>query len=187
MSKTTLTPKQRRFVEEYCVDWNATQAAIRAGYSEKTAYSQGQRLLKNVEIREAIAREQDRLSERTRISRERIMKELARTGFADMRNFAEWSSEGVRFRDSDELSSDDSPAVKEVSSERRLITNKDGDIIGETVTLSMKLHDKKGALELMGKHLGMWTENINLSGERPFVVRLKGLPGSEDEAGEDEA
>lgn len=49
-----LTTKQQRFIEEYTVDWNATQAAIRAGYSQATAYSQGQRLLKNVEIAEAI-------------------------------------------------------------------------------------------------------------------------------------
>ena len=49
-----LTTKQQRFVEEYCVDWNCTQAAIRAGYSEDTAYSQGSRLLKNVEVRAAI-------------------------------------------------------------------------------------------------------------------------------------
>jgi len=52
--KSNLTTKQQRFVEEYCVDWNCTQAAIRAGYSEDTAYSQGSRLLKNVEVRAAI-------------------------------------------------------------------------------------------------------------------------------------
>ena len=57
-----LTTKQQRFVEEYCVDFNATQAAIRAGYSEKTAYSQGQRLLKNVEIQAAIQKRLDKLA-----------------------------------------------------------------------------------------------------------------------------
>jgi phage terminase small subunit len=139
-------------------------------------------MLRNDEIQEAIAREQDRLSERTRITRERIMKELSRSGFADMRNFAEWSGEGVRFRDSEELSPDDSPAVKEVSSERRIITSKDGDVIGETVTLTVKLHDKKGALELMGKHLGMWTDNLNIgSGDDPVVIRIGG--GGENDGG----
>ena len=48
------TPKQKRFIEEYAVDLNATQAAVRAGYAKKTAYSQGQRLLKNVEVEAAI-------------------------------------------------------------------------------------------------------------------------------------
>lgn len=57
-----LTPKQRRFTEEYCVDFNATQAAIRAGYSKRTAYSQGQRLLKHVEIKEAIDKRMDELA-----------------------------------------------------------------------------------------------------------------------------
>lgn len=50
-----LTPKQQRFVDEYLIDLNATQAAIRAGYSKKTAYSQGQRLLKHVEVSQQIA------------------------------------------------------------------------------------------------------------------------------------
>lgn len=55
-----MTPKQAVFVSEYLVDLNATQAAIRAGYSPRTAYSQGQRLLKNVEVQQAI---QDRMNE----------------------------------------------------------------------------------------------------------------------------
>lgn len=64
-----LTEKQRAFIDEYIIDMNATQAAIRAGYSEKTAYSQGQRLLKNVEIFSAI---QDRMNEK---SNDRIAKQ----------------------------------------------------------------------------------------------------------------
>ncbi len=154
---SSLPIKRRRFVEEFCVDWNATQAAIRAGYSEKTAYSQGQRLLKHVEIQAAIAEEQDRLAERTRISRERVVKELARTGFADMRQFARWSPDGVSLVDSEELSPDDTPAVSEVVTEHKIITNKDGEIVGERTNTKVKLHDKHRALELIGKHLGMWS------------------------------
>ena len=65
---TELTPKQHRFCQEYMVDFNATKAAQRAGYSEKTAYSQGQRLLKNVEIKARIAALQDEARERTNVS-----------------------------------------------------------------------------------------------------------------------
>lgn len=60
-----LTPKQKRFVEEYVVDCNATQAAIRAGYSPKTAYSIGQENLKKPEVMKAIAEKQKKVSERT--------------------------------------------------------------------------------------------------------------------------
>ena len=60
-----LTPKQKRFVEEYVIDCNATQAAIRAGYSPKTAYSIGQENLKQPEVMKAIAEKQKKVSERT--------------------------------------------------------------------------------------------------------------------------
>lgn len=69
-----LTPKQQRFAEEYLVDFNATKAAQRAGYSEKTAYSQGQRLLKNVEICEFIENARAETSEKLEITRERLME-----------------------------------------------------------------------------------------------------------------
>ena len=71
-----LTPKQQRFAEEYLHDLNATQAAIRAGYAKKTAYSSGQRLLKNVEIQNAIQSGQHRRSERTGITVDEVLKRL---------------------------------------------------------------------------------------------------------------
>ena len=63
-----MNPKQQRFAEEYVVDHNATQAAKRAGYSPKTAYSQGQRLLKHVEVQTAIAAGEARLRRKTEVS-----------------------------------------------------------------------------------------------------------------------
>ncbi len=72
----SLTPKQARFVEEYLVDLNATQAAIRAGYSPKTAYSQGERLLKNVEVHRANQEAQEARSERTGITQDEVIQGL---------------------------------------------------------------------------------------------------------------
>ncbi len=71
-----LTAKQQRFCEEYPVDLNATQAAIRAGYSERTAYSQGQRLLKHVEIQKIIELGREELSRRTGMSAAWVIDEL---------------------------------------------------------------------------------------------------------------
>ena len=71
-----LTPKQARFIEEYLIDLNATAAAKRAGYSERTAYAQGQRLLKNVEIAVAIQKAQEARSERTRIDQDWVIERL---------------------------------------------------------------------------------------------------------------
>ena len=71
-----LTPKQQRFVEEYLIDLNATQAAIRSGYSEKTANEQGSRLLVNVSISEAIAEAQNKRAEQTQIDAAYVLRRL---------------------------------------------------------------------------------------------------------------
>lgn len=71
-----LNPKQIKFVQEYVTDFNATQAAIRAGYSAKTAYSQGPRLLDNVEIKEEIRKHQQRLEINTDVSKKKILEKL---------------------------------------------------------------------------------------------------------------
>lgn len=78
-----LSPKQQCFVDEYLVDLNATQTAIRAGYSEKTAYSQGQRLLKNVEVQAAITKAQQERSERTKIDADAVLERWSQLAMAD--------------------------------------------------------------------------------------------------------
>ena len=78
-----LTAKQAAFVAEYAVDRNATQAAIRAGYSAKTAASQGERLLRNVEVRQAVDAGLNRLATKTGVTAERVLRERARLAFAD--------------------------------------------------------------------------------------------------------
>lgn len=76
-----LTAMRERFVDEYLVDLNATQAAIRAGYSPKTAYSMGQRLLKDVEVQAAIQEARARREKRTEITQDRVVQEIADNAF----------------------------------------------------------------------------------------------------------
>lgn len=78
-----LTGKQNRFVEEYLIDHNATAAAKRAGYSKKTAGSQGQRLLTNVEIKKKIQQANQKRSERTEITQDRVLEEIGKYAFAE--------------------------------------------------------------------------------------------------------
>ena len=77
-SSTSCIPKRRLFVDEYLLDLNATQAAIRAGYSPKTAYSQGQRLLKNDEVRQLIDKAQAARAVRLQASSDWVIEELRR-------------------------------------------------------------------------------------------------------------
>ena len=79
-----LTEKQKRFAEEYLIDLNATQAAIRAGYSAKTANEQGSRLLANVSIQKAISKAIAERSGRTKISQDRVVNELAKIAFLNI-------------------------------------------------------------------------------------------------------
>ena len=78
-----MTDKQKRFCEEYMIDLNATQAAIRAGYSVKTANEQGARLLANVSVHQEIERLKAERSRRTGITADRVLQELARIGFVN--------------------------------------------------------------------------------------------------------
>lgn len=150
-----LTPKQRRFVEEYLVDLNATQAAIRAGYSRKTAASQGERLLRNVEVKAAIQAAMKARQERTEITQDRVIAELAKIAFGDQRRVMTWGPTGVKLRDSNELTGEEAAIVAEVSES---VTATGG-------TLKLKTHDKVGALKLLGEHLGMFKQRVEVTGK----------------------
>lgn len=153
-----LTPKQQRFVEEYLIDLNATQASIRAGYSSKTANEIGAENLTKPSIKEAIALAMAERSRRTGISQDRVIKEYARIAFANMKDFATWNKDGVEFTDSEDLSEDDAACVAEVS-ETEIETD-----YGTKRTKRLKLYDKNSALEKVGKHLGMFKEgNVNVN------------------------
>lgn len=87
-----LTPKQQRFVEEYLIDLNATQAAIRAGYSEKTAQEQSSRLLSNVMVQEAVQKAKNKLSERTELTVDMVVNGLLK----EAQDYAEGSTQSAR-------------------------------------------------------------------------------------------
>ena len=150
MAARKLTPKQAEFVRQYLVDLNATQAAIRAGYSEKTAYRIGAELLQKTSVAEAIATAQAKREQRTEITADRVVSELAKIAFADPRELMEWGPEGVKLKDSAELTEEQAASVAEVSE----TTTKDGG------SLRLKKHDKVKALELLGRHLGMFTDKV---------------------------
>jgi phage terminase small subunit len=148
MAKNGLCPRQARFVKEYVVDLNATAAAKRAGYAEKTAHVQGPRLLGNVRITAALAKEAAKAAERVELTQDMVLRELMAIAFADVGTYTAWGRNGVQLIDSTELTPLQRKAISEVS---ETVTQGGG-------TLRFKLHDKQKALELLGKHLGMFKE-----------------------------
>ncbi len=150
-----LTDKQRRFVDEYLVDLNATQAAIRAEYSEKTAYSQGQRLLKNVEIQAAIQQRQKELSKKTSITQERVLLEYAKIAFFDPRKLFQDNGQP---KDITTLDDDTAGALAGLDVlEEYEGRGRDREFVG--YTKKYKIADKLRALEALGKHLGLFDKD----------------------------
>lgn len=155
-----LTAKQKRFCDEYLIDLNATQSAIRSGYSVKTANEQGARLLANVSVQEAIAKEMAERSKRTGINQDRVVMELARIAFINPQNLIDPEDASVR----QDATEDDLACIQSVK-----VKTMDG-AKGSSVEREIKLNDKMKALELLGKHLGMWNDKVDVNVAVPVVI-----------------
>lgn len=142
-----LNQKQKSFVAEYLVDLNATKAAVRAGYSEKTSYSIGQRLLKNVEIQKAIQDAMSEREERTQITQDRVLQEYARIAFFDPRNL--FDNRGCPLNISD-IDDDTAAAIAGIEVIEGV------NLESGCLTRKYKIVNKLGALDSLAKHLGMF-------------------------------
>lgn len=142
-----LTPKQARFIDEYLIDLNATQAAIRAGYSPNTAKETGCENLSKPNISARIAKAMAERSKRTGVNQDRIVLELARIAFV---NAADVIADDATVRE--DATVDDTAAIQSVKV--KVIPTQNG----EGVEREIKLGDKLKALELLGKHIGMWND-----------------------------
>jgi phage terminase small subunit len=160
-----LTDKQAKFVDAYLIEPNGKKAAIAAGYSAATAEAAASRLLRHVGVAAELDRRRKLLSVRAGVTPEMVVAELAKLGFADIRQVLGWRSvdrnlftetgepaevEGVvvNIKDSADISPEAGAAIAEVSQ------TKDG-------TLKVKMHDKLGALVRIGQHLGMFRAPVS--------------------------
>jgi phage terminase small subunit len=154
-----LPPKRQRFVEEYLIDLNATQAAIRAGYSLKTAGSIGEEVLKKPEIQEAIQAAMKARSERTEITADRVLKELARIAFFDIRKL--YHEDGSLKKPSE--FDDEAAAVVAGVDVVEMRTGEDDSM--PMFTKKVKVNDKITALTNAMKHLGMFVDKHEVTGK----------------------
>lgn len=181
-----LTEKMKRFAEEYIVDLNATQAAIRAGYSEKTAKQIANENLTKPDLQEYVQKLMDERSKRTEINADMVLREYAKLGFSNITDYLkvntdyrivdyEDTPEGkkpikelvqvVEIYDTDTVDRSKLDAVAEIKQ------TKDG--------IALKLHDKKGALDSIARHLGMFNDKVEHSGTvtLTYEEQLKQLLG----------
>lgn len=161
MTKRELNKRQAQFVQEYMIDLNATQAAIRAGYSKRTAYSQGQRLLKHVEVQRRLQIEKSKRAERVQVDQEYVLRRLVEIDQMDaldildddgsIKPIKDWPKTWRQF-----LSGFD---VTQMSSADDV----------ETVVRRIRWPDKIKNLELLGRHLGMFTDRVEVDASDDLV------------------
>jgi phage terminase small subunit len=184
-----LSPKRKRFCEEYIIDLNGLQAAIRAKYSKATAQQQSSRLLSNVKVQAYIKVLMDKRSVRTDITSDRVLQELAAVGFARIDDFLKveeqtqtealgvdeegkpitntWTAKSVNIFETDGMDKNKLPAVASIKQ------TKEG--------IELKLHDKMKSLELLGRHLGMWKDKIDVTTKGESLNQAADLSGLTDE------
>lgn len=162
-----LTKKQKLFVEEYLIDLNATQAAIRAGYSKKTAKDIGCENLAKPNIQSEIEKRMKARGQRTEITQDKVLQELAKIGFSDVTDFVTIEDRMVRVKSTADMPADKIGAIAGI---------KEG-----ANGIEIKLNDKGKALELIGRHLGMWKDKTELTGDLGLNIKID--YGDSDETG----
>lgn len=176
-----LSAKRQRFVNEYLKDLNATQAAIRAGYSKRTADVQGPRLLGNVSIKAAVDAAIARRNKRLEVDQDKVIRELAKIGLADIKDYLSYRTEKtqVGVDEDGEPIFDYAPVIELTPSDEV-----DGTVVQEVSlsqkgTFSFKLQNKSKALELLARHLGMLNDKLHLAGNVNLNNPLEGLTTEE--------
>lgn len=155
-----LTEKQKTFVREYLVDMNSAAAARRAGYSTRTARSISNELMKKTQIRAAVRKALARRAKRLELHADSVLAKLAEIGSLDKTQAFRIRDGRLHLTDTDLLP----PGVRACISE-----------VAETPNgIRIKFDDRLRALELLGRHLGLWKDTLELSGDpdAPLVVVL---------------
>lgn len=148
-----LNEKQKRFCEEYLIDLNATQAAIRAGYSAKTAMEQGYQLLHKTSVQQYLSKKQQEYQNETGITVKRVLEEYAKIAFSDIRKF--YTVDGS-LKSIHELDDDAAGALAGVEVYEEKISDDDSEDVIAGTTKKIKTYDKVKALDSLGRHLGLF-------------------------------
>jgi phage terminase small subunit len=164
-----LEPKQQAFCEEYIIDFNGTQAAIRAGYSERTAGSIASENLQKPEIQAEIQRQIENRSKRTEITQDRVLLEIARLAFNDPRKAFDANDNLLPVH---QWPDDVAAAISSIKVTEVRPKNADDEEKTETYLKEIKFWDKGKQIELAGKHLAMFSDKVTLAGDKDNPLML---------------
>lgn len=149
--------KQQRFVDEFLIDMNGTQAAIRAGYSARSADVTASRLLANAKVQAYLSERRDDLQKTTQITQERVLLEFAKIAFFDPRKL--FDRDG-HLRPIHELDADTASVIAGLD-----VVSIGNDDTGEGQITKLKFNSRQAALDSIGRHLGMFKDKIEINGE----------------------
>jgi len=164
----TLTAKQLNFCHEYLIDSNATQAALRAGYSEKTAFQIGYENLTKLEIQEYLQKKRSKIAEKLEISTEKVLLEMARIAFYRVPDL--FKDDGS-IKDIKDIDENISAAIHGIKMGHVIIKNPSGEDEVKTYIKSVKFQPKDRALENLAKHLGLFEKDNKQKGEADQAAR----------------
>jgi phage terminase small subunit len=153
-----LTTKEEDFCNQYIIDFNGAQAALRAKYSEKTARQIAANLLSKVYILGRINELLEERRQRIIVKQDRVVYELAKLAFSDIRNYTDEDGS----IDLSKIDDFNSQCIQEITED--ITTGGSEDRPWEKVKRKIKLYDKQKAIEMLGKHLVMFTDKTELSG-----------------------
>jgi phage terminase small subunit len=155
-------PKQLLFCKEYIKDLNATQAAIRAGYSPKTARSQAQRLLTNVDIQNQIQIEMNNRAGRVERSADDVIRLLWKMATLDMADYITVAEGGeVQAIPFDQLPEGASKLISEIEEKSVIKESSDGKELTKYSNLKYKLPEKTKCIEMLGRHYGIFNDKLH--------------------------
>lgn len=165
---TPLTPKQQAFVEQYLVDFNGTQAAIRAGYSEKTADQQGSRLLTNVKVQQAILAHRKKLTSKVTAKAQDVLDQFIAIGFANIGDILDFSGTELKTRKACDISPRALEALQSIKV-RRYVEGSDED--AKTVEIiEFRMHSKIDALKEVARRVEVSGDGQPLPDQRIDVT-----------------
>lgn len=183
LTEPKFTDKQIHFMKEYVVHHNATRAATSAGYSKKTAYSQGQRLLKNVEVAAMIEKVSKAIAAKQEVRAEDVIRETRNIAFANMLDYMAIDDNGNPFFDLSRINRDTGSVIRTMKTKKTVRFGKDGQRTEETQT-EITLYDKLAALDKLDIATGAFKKNegnVEAESNRTeinVITYIPGAPGS---------
>lgn len=183
MTAKTTNPKKtgarwKIFAREYVIDLNGARAAIRAGYSENGAEAAASRLLRNVKVQKLVDELTAERAKRLDLTADKVLRELSLIAFSNMLDYVKTQEDGSAYFDLSKLSREQAAAIQELTIDE--YTDGSGENARPVKRVRFRLSDKRASLELLGKHLKLFTDKVEHSGEVgiPVIVTNFQLPHS---------